>query len=314
MTIKKYSIVVSLYNENEAVEHFWLSLRQSLLAISAHFEVIWVNDGSQDNTQQLIENIRTDFIDRNITHIIIEFSRNFGHEAAMIAGIDHASGNAIICIDSDGQHPTNEIKNLLKEFENGSEIVLTERMSRQDNSFIKNMFSRFFYKIINHLSEITFQKNSTDFFLISNKISEILKTDYRDKNRFIRGFIQSLGFSISIIKFYAPSREFGKSKYSFKSLIKLGVEAIFSFSNKPLRISMLFSIIFIIITILFSTYSLYQFIFGSTPPSGYTTIVIFLSSAFSLLFLTITILSLYFEKLIIEIRNHPIYLIKKILK
>ncbi|SHK05873.1 hypothetical protein SAMN05444280_15711 [Tangfeifania diversioriginum] len=151
-----------------------------------------------------------------------------------------------------------------------------------------------------------------DFFLVSKQVADNLRTSYREQNRFIRGYIQSIGFCSEILPFEAPSRLNGQSHYSYLKLIKLAVETVFAFSNKALRISIFFSVMFIVFTIVFGAYTLYMFMFGNTPPSGYTTIVLLLTFSFSLLFLAITILSLYFEKTIQEMRQRPIYIIKGI--
>ncbi|MCF8298343.1 MAG: glycosyltransferase family 2 protein [Saprospiraceae bacterium] len=310
----KVSVIISLFNEEQGVLTFWSNMEKVLKnTADTDFEVIWVNDGSSDNTQLFIEGIKSSAVNsaNNIKHILIEFSKNFGHEAAMIAGIDNASGEAIICLDSDGQHPPEKIPEMINAFKDGYEIVLMERLKRADNSFFKRLMSSFFYKIINSLSTIKFQDNSTDFFLISKQIARIFKSNFRDQNRFIRGFIQSIGFPVKLLSFEAPARLYGKSNYSYLALTKLAINAIFSFSNKPLRLSIIISILFIGFTFIFSLFSLYMYLFGNTPPSGYTTIILFLSFSFSLLFLTLTILSLYFEKTIQEMRKRPIYIIKK---
>ncbi|GAA4108401.1 glycosyltransferase family 2 protein [Aquimarina addita] len=306
------SIVVSLFNEIEGVHHFWNSLKEVLNKEKhVHFELIWVNDGSTDGTQEVIDQIRKESVFDNVDMVSIEFSKNFGHESAMIAGIDHASGNAIICIDSDGQHPPEEIPKMITLYNEGNDIVLMQRLLREDNSFLKQKFSAFFYRMINALSAIKFEENSTDFFLISKQIKGILKSNFRDQSRFIRGFIQSVGFSKKIITFTAPARLYGESHYSYLSLLKLSINAIFSFSNKPLRISIFLSILFVLFTTGMIGYTTYTYLYGSEAPSGYNTIIIFMSASFSILFITLSILSLYFEKIIQEIRKRPIYIIKQ---
>lgn len=311
----RISIVLSLYNEQEGVKFFSESLREVLLSQpNTSFELIWVNDGSIDGTQLLIDEIRTSETATNIEHITIQFSRNFGHEAAMIAGIDNASGEAIICMDSDGQHPPELIPLMVDQFNKGNDIVLMERTQRADGGFIKKSLSRLFYRILNSLSTFQFEANSTDFFLISKQVATILRENYRERSRFIRGFIQQVGFAKAVIPFQAPERKHGVSAYSFGSLFRLAFNAIFSFSNKPLRLCIGISVVFILFTILLTGYSLFEYFYGETPPSGYTTIVIFLSLSFSILFVVITILSLYFEKALQEIRQRPIYIIKKICK
>lgn len=312
MKKQNISIVISLYNEVEGIAYFWESLKK-VLRNERHifFEVIWVNDGSLDDTQSQIDDIiQNESID-NISNISLEFSKNFGHESAMIAGIDNASGEAVICIDSDGQHPTEEIPKMIEVYNEGNDIVLMQRLKRDDSSYMKRKFSKFFYQMINYMSAIKFEENSTDFFLISKQIKKILKTNFRDQNRFIRGFIQSLGFSKKTLSFTAPARQYGESNYSYFSLLKLAFNAIFSFSNKPLRISVFLSIVFVLFTLVMIGYTIYVYFHGETAPSGYNTIIIFMSTSFSILFITLSVLSLYFEKLIQEVRKRPIYIIKQ---
>ncbi|WP_423128785.1 glycosyltransferase family 2 protein [Gaoshiqia sp. Z1-71] len=307
------SIVISLYNEEDGVLSFWALLRAELIKMAdIDFEVIWVNDGSTDQTQNRIEKLTTSHPGQNISHCSIEFSKNFGHESAMIAGIDHAKGDAVICMDGDGQHPPAEIENMLHAYQAGSDFVLMECIQREDNGLVKKLLSASFYKLINRLSTIKLRNNATDFFLISRQVADILKTCYREQNRFIRGFIQSIGFSSVVLPFHAPSRLYGKSNYSLFRLFKHAFNAIFAFSNKPLRISMFFSVVFISFTVVFGLYTHYMYLYGDTPPSGYTSIIFLMLISFSLLFFTITILSLYFEKVIQEMRQRPIYIIKNI--
>lgn len=308
---KKISIVVSIFNEEKSIN----DLGKSLVSVLAQlnniiFEVIWVNDGSTDETSHKIDKIARNYKAQNITHVKIDFSKNFGHEAAMISGIDNATGDAIICMDADGQHPPSEIPNIISTFLKGNDIVLMSRSQRHDNGLLKKLLSSFFYKIINSLSSIPFEKNASDFFLISDNVASILRNNYREKNRFIRGFIQNMGFTSCTLNYSAPKRIHGKSNYSYITLFKLALSAIFTFSFKPLRMSIIFSIIFIFITISLSIYSIYQYIYKEAIPSGYTTVILFISFSFMLLFSILSIQLLYFEKLIEEIRQSPIYIIK----
>lgn len=306
------SIVVSAYNEEAGIVSFGKQLTDALNRLTSfQFEIIWVNDGSKDETNKKILEIVNTFQAPHIKHINIEFSKNFGHEAAMIAGIDNANGTAIICMDADGQHPPSEIENMIKAFEKGNDFVLMNRVKRKDNSALKNLLSSIFYKLINSLSEIQFQNNASDFFLISRTIADILKTHLREKNRFIRGFIQSLGFNSTNLPFTAPERNFGESNYSYKKLFQLAISAIFTFSFKPLRLSLYFAFIFIGLTVVLGSYTMYQFFLGNTPPSGYTTIILFSAFSFAVLFTVTGIQLLYFEKLIDENRQTPLYIIKE---
>ena len=308
---KNISIVVSLFNEEKSIN----DLGQSLVSVLAKlndltFEVIWVNDGSSDGTGNKVDEVAQNHKAQNVTHMKIEFSKNFGHEAAMISGIENATGDAIVCMDADGQHPPLEIPNMISAFLKGNDCVLMSRAQRQDNGFLKKSLSSLFYKIINSLSKIPFEKNASDFFLISDNVASILKKNYREKNRFIRGFIQSMGFTTCTLYFSAPKRMHGESHYSYKKLFKLALSAIFTFSFKPLRLSILFALIFILITFCLGIYSIYQYIYGDNTPSGYTSIILFVSFSFTLLFSILSIQLLYFEKLIEEIRQTPIYIVE----
>ncbi len=309
--LKIISIVVSLYNEEEGLLHFYSLLLKSLAELKAYqFEILWVNDGSEDKTEQLIKEAVADNTHAHIENTVINFSKNFGHEAAMIAGIDNSNGELIICIDGDGQHPPKDIARILKTFEQGAEVILMKRAAEEDYSFIKKALTKIFYKGINLLSAHKFESGSTDFFAISKQVAQVLRENYREKTRFIRGFIQNVGFNKEILLFSAPSRLYGESNYSYYSLLKHALNAVFSFSNTPLRLSIIISLFFVGFTTIFGCYSLYMFLFGKTPPTGYTTIVLFMAFSFSLLFIIITIISIYFEKLIKETRSRPIYIVK----
>jgi glycosyltransferase involved in cell wall biosynthesis len=314
-TLNTVSIVVSMYNEEGSIAHFWDALRPVLSNLEGvNSQIIWVNDGSTDETQQKVDTIISADSSGSLNHLSIEFSRNYGHEAAMIAGIDVAENDAIICLDCDLQHPPDKIPELLQQFKEGNDIVLTTRKKRKDGSSAKKAGSRLFYKFLNSISAFNFNENSSDFFLISKRVGELLQTNFRERNRFIRGYIQIIGFPRTTIEYDAPAREHGKSNYSSKSLIKLGFNAIFTFSNRPLQVSAIISLIFILFTFGIAIYSLCVYFFGETPPTGYTTIIIFNSLCFSILFFLIAILSIYFGKSLDETRQRPIYIIKNLKK
>jgi len=309
---KLITIVVSLYNEEAGLLHFYNLLLKSLEEIKEYkFEIIWVNDGSSDATGTVINKAINEQRVPQIESTIITFSKNFGHEAAMIAGIDNSNGELIICMDGDGQHPPKDISSILKSFEEGADVILMKRTTEEDYSLLKRILTKGFYRVINIMSSHHFESGSTDFFAISKQVGQVLQDNYREKTRFIRGFIQNVGFNKQILSFNAPSRIYGESNYSYYALVKHALNAVFSFSNTPLRLSIVISLFFVGFTTIFGCYSLYMFLFGETPPTGYTTIVLFMAFSFSLLFIIITIISIYFEKLIKETRSRPIYIIKK---
>jgi polyisoprenyl-phosphate glycosyltransferase len=306
----KISIVFSVYNEKESLPALFSRVTDMVLSSLSGFELIFVDDGSTDGSDKIILSFR----EKEMPHCqvrLIRLSRNFGHEAAMIAGIDQATGDAVICMDADLQHPLSLIPEMIARYKAGYAIVMMNRVKNQGKSRTGNLFSSFFYFLINKLSTHRLQKYSSDFFLVSNQVAGILKTSYRERNRFLRGIIQIIGFPTASIGYTAPERLSGITKYSFLRLSSLTARAITSFSNAPLYLGIWFGFIFSVLSVILGIYSLWVYFFGKTPPSGYTTIVLLLSVSFSILFFLVGIIGMYIGYLFDEQKKRPIYIIEK---
>ena len=300
------SIVVSVYNEEKVVQHFYSELTTTLKAIKNHeFEIIFVNDGSIDSTESILSELSA----HDSTVKVINFSKNFGHEAAMIAGIDEASGDFIICMDADLQHPPEKIKDILLMAEDGYEVINMVRVSNKKEKIWKRLSSKVFYKLINTISHVKFEPDASDFFMISRKVADVFRNNYREKIRFLRGYIQMVGFRKSTIEFQAEERFAGESKYSAPSLIKFAIGVIFTFSNLPLRLGLHTSLISFLIGFVISIYTIFMKLNGNYSPEGYTTIVVLLSFFFSILFLIIGIIGEYLRMIFEESKERPIYII-----
>jgi len=304
------SIVVSVYNEEEILETFQEHLGKTLFANDLSAEVIYVNDGSRDNSLAILHDLKMKYPDMVK---VISFSKNYGHEAAMIAGIDYAQGDAIICLDADLQHPPDLIPQMLEKFYDGFHIVNMIREKREDNGWLKNKLSEKFYKFINKLSDQKLQENASDFFLISGRVAEVLRDNFRERNRFLRGFIQIIGFRKTSLTFIAPKRTAGESKYSMFRLIKLSINAIISFSKLPLYLGIYVGLLFAFFSVLIAIYSLCIYFFGDTPPSGYTTLVLLICASFSILFILVGIIGVYVGYNFDESKKRPIYLVEEVL-
>lgn len=232
--LNSLSIIVSVYNEQDSLLSFWNKLKDVLTSLpTISFEIIFVNDGSHDDSKKLIGEIINDSNNNAFEFIAIDFSKNFGHESAMIAGIDLAAKEAVVCLDSDLQHPPEKIMDMVSKYNEGYEIVTMIRTKRADNGMTKNTSSSIFYKLLNNLSDYKFDKNASDFFLISGRVAQVLKENFRERNRFLRGYIQTIGFSKASVYFEAPSRIGGESSYSFVKLLKLSFTAIFPSRTNP---------------------------------------------------------------------------------
>lgn len=301
----RLSIVVSVFNESSVLPHFLEDISVIIEQLHNPVEVIFVNDGSRDNSLEILENAASS--NKNIK--IINFSRNFGHEAAMIAGIDYSSGDAIICIDADMQHPITCIPDMLEAFMQGNEIVLMARSKNKDAGLFKRCCNYAFYAFMNILNPEGFIANASDFFLISRRVAHILNTEFRERVRFLRGYIQIVGFNTKILDFVAEKRKNGSSKYSLKKLFDLAVNAMFIFSNVPLRLGMILSLIVGAFSIIVGIYSIIMKFIGNAP-SGYTTIVALISFLFALQFLLIGIIGEYLGYIFLESKKRPIYIVE----
>jgi polyisoprenyl-phosphate glycosyltransferase len=302
----KLDIVVSVYNEAEALSRFRDELFATMERAAYPWRVIFVNDGSTDGSDMVLDA----FAMEHPNVAVIHFSRNFGHEAAMLAGIDASSAEACICMDADLQHPPESIPAMMEAFTQGFEIVNMVRDKREDAGMMKRVTSSLFYAFINKISPVRFERNASDFFLVSARVARLLRTEFRERTRFIRGYTQIVGFRKTTLNFYARARTLGKSKYGFYRLMLLTSGAIATFSRLPLHLGILMGIISGIFALGLSIYSIIMKIAGYAPP-GYTTIVVFLSAMFAIQFFLIGILGLYIGYIFEENKKRPIYIIDR---
>ena len=303
---KMLSVIVSVYNEEAALGDFYAAAKRELLACAPEHEIIFVNDGSADRSLELIRK----FADGDSHVRGVSFSRNFGHEAAMIAGIDHARGDIIICMDADLQHPVECIPQILAKFEEGYEIVNMVRTSNKDAGLVKNVTSSFFYRFINSISDTKMAENASDFFAVSARAAEVLRNEYRENNRFLRGFVQNIGFRRTTLEYKAADRVAGESKYSIRKLMRFSMETIVCFSDFPLKMGLYAGAIAILIGIAMAVYTIVTWITSGTP-DGYATIVVLLCFMFAVLFFMIGIIGLYIAVMFREIKGRPVYIVEE---
>ncbi len=301
---KRLSVVVSVYNEEAALEKFYEEAVAVLGKISWDYQIVFVNDGSQDRSLEIIKRLAK--TDSRVK--LISFSRNFGHEAAMIAGIDYSHGDGIICMDADLQHPVEYIPMIIKKFEEGAQVINMVRTKNESAGWFKNLASSAFYKVINMLSDVKFESNASDFFAISGRVAEVLKKDYREKIRFLRGYVQSVGFKKTVIEYEARPRIAGESKYSIRKLFQFSVNTIVCFSNLPLKLGVFAGLFAGVLGVLVLIYTLFT---RNGAPSGYATIVILNCFMFAILFLLVGIIGEYIAILFAELKDRPIYIVEE---
>lgn len=303
---KKISIIVSVYNEEEVLFEFYRETIKVLLLIDNPYEIIFVNDGSVDGSRGILFKIAKD--DENVK--VVHFSRNFGHEAAMIAGIDNTSGDYIVCMDADLQHPPTLLPEMLRKFESGYDIINMVRTVNKSAGIIKNITSSMFYKVINRLSDIHLVSNASDFFGISKRVADVLRSSYREKTRFLRGYVQNVGFNTVNIEYEARKRYAGESKYSIKKLFRFSMNTIMTFSNLPLKLGIYAGSMAAFLAIIMMIYTIVSFIRVGTP-SGYATTICLICFMFSVLFFIVGIIGEYLGLILSEIKDRPIYIVEE---
>lgn len=306
-SLRKLSVVVSVYNEEKALREFYKETNKILEQIKKsgwEHELIFVNDGSSDNSLSILEELAKE--DHDVK--LISFSRNFGHEAAMIAGIDHSTGDGIICMDADLQHPPECIPKIIEKFDAGYEVINMVRTKNESAGLIKNITSSGFYWLINHISDVHFEPNASDFFAISRHVAQVLKDNYREKVRFLRGYVQNVGFKKTNIEYEARARVAGESKYSIKKLFIFSINTILCFSNMPLKLGIYAGVFSAALGVLVMVYTLCT---RQGAPSGYATIVVLLCFMFAMMFLLIGIIGEYIAILFTELKDRPVYIVEK---
>ena len=301
---KTLSVVVSCYNEELAIDRFFEETASILNKLSWDYELIFVNDGSQDRTMNKL--ILLAEADKKVK--VISFSRNFGHEAAMIAGLDYSSGDGIVCMDADLQHPPEYLSEIIKKFEEGYDVINMVRVKNESAGWFKNLASSAFYHLINVLSDVKFEPNASDFFAVSKRGAKVLKDNYREKVRFLRGYVQNIGFPRTTIEYEAGVRVAGESKYSIKKLMAFSLNTIMCFSNLPLKLGIYAGAGAGLLGVLMMIYTIWSWARVGTP-NGYATTIVLICFMFAVLFLIVGIIGNYIAILFAELKDRPIYIV-----
>lgn len=299
---KKISVVIPMYYEEEIVNTCYNELKKVLTKLKNYsYELVFINDGSKDKTLELL----TKIANKNKDVKIISLSRNFGHQSAVSAGLKHVTGDAAIIIDADLQDPPKVIPDMIKLWESGYEVIYGKRKIRKGESIFKLLTAKLFYKILNKLSDISIPKDTGDFRLIDKKVVNAINT-FPEHNKFLRGLFSYTGFKQIEFLYERDPRSAGKTKYTFKKMIKLASDGIIGFSYKPLKLILILSTIFNIISLLslisIFIWNKYYLIFLLIFLFTFTTSIILFS---------IWLLSLYISRIYDEVKNRPSYIIDK---
>jgi len=299
------SIVISAYNEEGNISRLYQDLLNSLEKINTiEYELIFVNDGSTDETKSKILQLLLN--DANVR--LVDLVRNFGHELAMTAGMDYSRGNCVIFMDADLQHPPELLSEMVKYWQEGADVVLTKRTNNLQETKINKWRGKLFYKLLNWLSDFEIPSQAPDFRLIDKKYTDVVKR-MKENNRMFRGLISWIGVkNKKVIEFKSPERYTGKTKYSNRKLFRLALDSVISFSIKPLRFATYFGIIAIIISAIIGGTMVFDYLTNEDyKTTGYATtalLIIFIGSV-QLIFLGI--IGEYIGRIHLEVKNRPLY-------
>ena len=306
MKNKLVSIVISAYNEEKNVSELHKKLCESLNSLkNVDFEFLFVDDGSSDETYNNCLKLQKK--DKRIK--IVKLKRNFGHEIAMTAGMDHAKGDAVIFMDSDLQHPPFYIPKMIEAWQNGKEIVLTKRVDNKDTSKLYKLCAKTFYYILNKFSDQEIMESAPDFRLIDRKYVDFLK-NFNEQDRLFRGLLSWVmpNENVEIIDFVAPERFSGQSKYNFLVSLRLAINSIVQFSVLPLRLATYFGLITAFLAVLLGVYVFAEHFFLHNPTPGYATLMITMIFLGSVQLIALGIIGEYIGKIHMEVKKRPLYM------
>ncbi|MBT8187544.1 MAG: glycosyltransferase family 2 protein [Croceitalea sp.] len=305
MDLNKLSIVVPCFNEEENIDALYSEMSNVLSTLKIPYEVIMVDDGSKDNTFHLIEKLAV--INSNVQGICL--SRNFGHQIALLAGLQASTGDAVVTMDGDLQHPPSVIPQLIEKYEEGYDIVNTRRIDDESTSLFKRKTSKWFYKLINKLSDVQVEPFGADFRLMSRETVDAFLT-IKEQDRFTRGLISWIGFKQTVVPFQANARYAGSTSYTLTKMIRLAVNGITSMSSKPLRASLWLGLIFFVTGLVYAFFILLNY-FKGINVQGWTSILITILILGGIQLLIMSIIGEYVAKIFNESKARPLYLVKK---
>ena len=304
---KILSIVSPVYNEAENLGEFYSRVINATDNLNLEIEIIYINDGSQDSTIDIITKQRQ--IDNRIT--IIDLSRNFGKEIALTAGLDYSSGDAVIVIDADLQDPPELIPKLVEKWREGYDVVNAKRIKRKGESLLKKVMSYIYYRLLFYLSDINVPRDTGDFRLLNkNALDALLKL--REKHRYMKGLFVWVGFKQKEIEYEREARFKGKTKWGFFSLFNLAFDGLTSFSIMPLRLASTIGFLSALIGFFYGAVIVFKTLFFHEPVAGFTSIVVLVTFFGGIQLLSIGIIGEYIGRIFNETKNRPLYVVKNI--
>jgi dolichol-phosphate mannosyltransferase len=303
--MSKYSIVIPVFNEELVVKTTYERLKNVLNNIDGEYELIFIDDGSTDKTAELIKECSLSDV-----HVkLLSFSRNFGHQIAISAGIDYADGDAVIIIDADLQDPPEVIPEMIKKWKEGYEIVYGKRVKRKGESIFKIITAFAFYRVLKKITQYDIPLDSGDFRLIDKKVCDVIKK-LGEKSRYMRGLVCWVGFKHTFVEYDRDERLAGETKYPFNKMFQFAMDAITSFSYKPLRLASYIGFTISGLSFIYLLVVIYQRFFTDTTIVGWTSVIAVSLFFNGIILVMLGIVGEYIGRIYEEVKDRPLYVLR----
>uniref|UniRef100_A0A7V4TIC4 Glycosyltransferase n=1 Tax=Candidatus Caldatribacterium saccharofermentans TaxID=1454753 RepID=A0A7V4TIC4_9BACT len=302
----RFSVVIPVFNEEEVLPETYRRLTGVMEELSEPYELIFVNDGSKDRSPEILD----DLARKDPRVRVIHFSRNFGHQAAITAGMDYARGEAVIVIDADLQDPPEVIPEMVAKWREGYEVVYGKRAKREGETFFKRFTASFFYRFLRAMTDIDIPLDTGDFRLMDRKVVEVMRL-LREKNRFIRGLVAWVGFRQAALEYVRHRRFAGTTKYPLRKMLKLAWDGITAFSNKPLKIAAYLGFALSFLSFVYLLVIVVTKLLGKSTVPGWASLAVINLFFSGIILIILGIMGEYIGRIYDEAKNRPLYIVDR---
>ncbi|WCK55635.1 glycosyltransferase family 2 protein [Aneurinibacillus sp. Ricciae_BoGa-3] len=301
----RYSIIVPVYNEEAVINETYQRLTKVMESMGEPYELLFINDGSRDKTAQIIEQLAE--ADDSVK--LLDFSRNFGHQIAITAGMDYACGEAVVIIDADLQDPPELIPQMAAKWQEGFEVVYAKRTKRKGETLFKKWTAALFYRTLRAAAEIDIPLDTGDFRLMDRKVCEAMRS-IREKNRFVRGLVSWVGFRQTAIEYTRDERFAGETKYPLKKMLRFSMDGITSFSYKPLKLAGYLGFVVSFSSFVYLIVTLFLRLFTADTIPGWSSVMACVLLLNGVVLIILGILGEYVGRIYDETKNRPLYILR----
>ncbi|KOO44235.1 glycosyltransferase family 2 protein [Priestia koreensis] len=302
----RYSIVIPVYNEEAVIHETYRRLKSVMNSTKEAYELLFVNDGSRDQTAAILKG----YSDGDDSVKLIDFSRNFGHQIAITAGMDYARGEAIVVIDADLQDPPELILEMIEKWKEGYDVVYAKRVQRKGETFFKKQTASLFYRILRASTDVDIPVDTGDFRLIDRRVCEEMK-GIQEKNRFVRGLVSWVGFKQTAVEYVRDERLAGETKYPLKKMLKLSLDGLTTFSYKPLKLATYTGSLLSLAGFIYMFIVLYQKLFTDSTVEGWASLIVIQLFFSGIVLILLGIVGEYIGRIYDETKNRPLYIVRE---